>query len=136
MSKTQSTSYKGSERRKALRRPVLGTFSLFLVIPKKGPQRLYIHDLSELGLGTDLEVEGEEDMGFSLTLGESLEVQLYLNQSLYLPLNVRVARLETINGVRRMGSEFSERTTQSMKALKAFVKMLDEILEVAEIQGQ
>jgi hypothetical protein len=136
VSKASSTSGKGIERRKTRRRPILETFSFFCVVPKKGMHRLLIHDVSDQGIGFDLDAEGEEDQTFSLKSGEALDVHLYINQSLYLPLSVKVARIEERNvggRVRRIGAEFSVKD-KGYEAFGAFLAMLDSIVDVAQIQ--
>ena len=123
----------GIERRRTNRRPILSTFSLFIVVPKKGFHRLMVHDVSELGIGFDADTEGEEAEGFPLKEGEKLEVRFYLNQSLYLPLEIRIVRLETRNHIRRIGAEFDS-NDKNYNAFKSFVEMLDAIEEVGLIE--
>jgi hypothetical protein len=124
------------ERRRARRRPVLETFSLFVVIPKKGIHRLAIHDVSDLGIGFDLDTEGESPADFPLTSGNSLDLRLYLNQSLYLPLTVEVVRIEDRNTVRRVGAEFAQRDSGNYKGFLAFLTMLDSVIDVVRIEEQ
>jgi len=130
-----SNAKSGQERRRSKRRPVLDTFSLFVVVPKKGVHRLQIHDISEAGLGFDLDIEGENFDEFPIRPKEKLDVQLYLNQSLYLDLPVTVARIEDGGGVRRIGAEFSDRGSPGYQGLAAFVKMLDALTETGRISA-
>ena len=117
---------------------------MFCVVPKKGIHRLQVHDVSDHGIGFGLDLEGEETIGFSLQSGELLDVHFYLNQSLYLPLSVKVARIEDRNvgdehgsqppaRVRRIGAEFDNKD-KGHNAFLAFLQMLDAISEVAQIQ--
>jgi hypothetical protein len=133
-SKKEAKQSGGIERRRTRRRPIISTFSLFVVIPRKGPHRLPIHDLSDAGIGFDLDTEGEESGDFNVKEGESLDIHLYLNQSLYLPLSVRIMRLEERNQVRRIGAEFSEEDA-GFKAFQAFLQMLDSIVDVVKIEA-
>jgi hypothetical protein len=123
----------GAERRKTKRRPVLDTFSLFVVVPKKGMHRLQVHDLSEGGLGFDLDIDGENFDEFPAKVGEQIEVHLYLNQSLYLPLAAQIARVEDTKTVRRVGAEIVEKGSPSAKAFAAFLQMLDVVTEAGQI---
>jgi hypothetical protein len=123
----------GAERRKTKRRPILETFSLFAVVPKKGMHRLLVHDVSEGGLGFDLDIDGENFDEFPVKSGEKLEVHLYLNQSLYLPLSVQIARLEDSKTVRRLGTELVDPGSPQSKAFGAFLQMLDVVADVGEI---
>jgi hypothetical protein len=126
---------KDHERRRSKRRPILDTFSLFIVVPKKGPHRLQIHDVSDQGLGFDLDIEGESAADFPIKAKESLDVQLYFNQSLYINLQVQVARIEDGGSVRRVGAEFTDRTTAGHKAFASFLQMLDYLVEAAQISS-
>ncbi len=131
MSKSAPGSKVGQERRRTQRRPILDTFSMFCVVPKKGLYRLKVHDVSEHGIGFDVDLEGDE-APISLKGGEALEVHFYLNQSLYLPLSVKVARIEDGGGIRRVGAEFNQKDA-GYHAFAAFLKMLDAIGDVAKI---
>jgi hypothetical protein len=123
------------ERRRAQRRSILESFSVFVVVPKKGIHRLPLRDLSPLGIGFDLDVEGESPESFQLKEKAQLELQFFLNQSLYLPLLVEVKRIETDSktGLRRVGGEFLDTTAPGHRALVAFVEMLDRIEDVARL---
>ena len=123
------------ERRRFRRRPILDTFSLFVVVPKKGVHRLQIHDMSDIGIGFDLDIEGESFDEFPIQANEKLDIQLYLNQSLYLNLQVQVARIEDARGVRRIGAEFCERSSASYQGFVAFLKMLDTLAESGQVSA-
>lgn len=118
---------KDSERRKTHRRPIVESFSLFVVLPQKGPYRLPIHDISEEGLGFDADMEGEPRSEFTIEQSERLQLHFYLNQTLHVPLTVRVARLERVRGIRRIGAEVMDRDSAAGKAFTAFVELLDKL---------
>lgn len=120
-------------RRKAKRRPILDTFSLFAVVNKKSVCRLKIHDVSELGIAFDFDVEGETVADFPLQEGEELELQLYLNQTLHLPLGIRVVRIEGTEKSRKVGAEYADKASKSYQALQAFIMMLDRVTDIAQI---
>jgi hypothetical protein len=122
-----------AERRRVQRRPVLDSFSMFVVVPKKGVHRLKVHDISNLGVGFDLDIEGEAFEDFPVKKAEQFELHLYLNQSLYLPLKVEVVRVENAGMVRRIGAEFVDREGNGYKALQAFVQMIDAVVLAGRI---
>ncbi len=122
-----------AERRKSPRRPVLETFSLFVVVPRKGPHRLKIYDVSDFGMRFDADTEGESTTDFPISPNEALEVHFYLNQSLYLQFDLKVVRIETIDAVRRIGAEFKDKSSKSYKAYLSFLSMLDSIVEAAQV---
>jgi len=121
------------ERRKFKRRPILDTFSVFATIPKKGPHRLTLLDLSDQGLGLMLDTEGENEGDFPVKNGDVLEVHFYLNQSLYLPIQIKVVRLETKAALRQVGGEIISRKDQAHQAYVSFLTMLDNLEGVAKI---
>ena len=127
---------KGIERRNARRRPLLESFSFFVVVPRKGVHRLRIHDVSDLGMLFDLDMEGESQLDFPLVKGEVLDVQFYLNQSLYLPLSVQVARIEKHDTMRRVGTEIADTKSKSYKAFLSFLTMLDAIVDEVRLTAE
>jgi hypothetical protein len=115
---------------------ILDTFSLFVVVPAKGPMRLKVHDISEDGIGFNLDIEEEQgNSGFEAKIGDGFEVQLYLNQSLYLPLSVTVRRIVDAEGIRRIGAEFQSKGSKGQAALVSFIQMLDALAEAARIES-
>jgi len=122
-----------AERRRTQRRTLLETFSFFAMVPKKGPHRLTVHDLSEEGIGFDLDIEGEAAAEFPISQGEVFELRLYLNQALYLPLLIEVRRIEEKNQIRRIGAAFSEKDSPGHKACLCLIQMLDRIGDIAKI---
>jgi hypothetical protein len=123
------------ERRKSKRRPVLETFNLFIVIPKKGGYKLPVHDISEGGMAFDFDMEGEQFADTPLKSGETIDLQLYFNQTLYIPLKLKVARLDTVGAVRRVGAELTDKNSPAGQAFMAFIQMLDQVVEVAQINA-
>jgi hypothetical protein len=123
-----STKNNDVDRRRAKRIPILASFSLSLVVPKKGMHRLDIYDVSENGIGFILNIEEEFLSVFPTQIGDILEVNFYLNSSLFLPLLVRVVRIDDAQtGERRIGGEFEKRTSESFAAFLAFLAFLDKI---------
>lgn len=122
-----------SERRRAERRPILDTFSLFAVVPRKGPYKLRVDDVSSVGIGFFLDIEGESSTEFPVKKGEVFDLNLYLNQSLFLPLNVEVMRVEERDSVRRIGAEFHDKSTEAYKAYLSFLSMLEGMIDVARV---
>ncbi|MEO5970353.1 MAG: PilZ domain-containing protein [Bdellovibrionia bacterium] len=117
------------ERRKAKRIPILASFSISLVVPKKGMHRLHIYDVSEKGIGFILNIEEEFSSSNPTEVNDLLEINLYLNSSLFLPLSIRVVRIDdTQTGERRIGAKFEKRDSETFTALLAFLTFLDKIL--------
>lgn len=122
----------GIERRKHRRRPILETFSFFVVVPKKGFHRLAVADVSDSGIGFDFDIGGESAEDFPVVAGEEMAIQFYLNQSLFIPLTVRVMRVDDSQVIRRVGAEFVDTGSRENKALQALLSMIDEISEVVQ----
>ena len=127
-----------SDRRRAPRRPIIDTFSFFISIPSKGPYRLKVHDVSELGIGFDFDAEGEGPGLSTVAIGDELDLHFYLNQSLYIPIKIKVVRLipnkAGVTEVRKIGAEFVDKRSKGTIALEAFVKMIDQLSEIAMLE--
>lgn len=122
-----------TEKRKTRRRPVLDSFSLSVVIPKKGPHRLVVSDVSEGGIGFTADTEGENLTDFLMKKGDVIEAHFYLNQSLFIPLALQIIRIEEKDGVRQVGAEFKSGNPQGLKGLHSFLQTLDQLADVAQI---
>lgn len=129
-----TSSSHASERRRHQRRKVIDSFSLFVSVPQKSVVRLPVHDLAEGGIGFDLDIPGEPAGGLSVQVGDLLQVQLYLNQSLHIDLSVRVARVELrADQTRQVGAEFADQKTSAYRAYTAFLGALDHLIEGAKL---
>lgn len=131
MNKTETSA--PSERRRTHRRNLLKTFAFFVVVPKKGAHRLPVHDLSEEGIGFDLDIEGEMIGESPIQFGDVLDLRFYLNHSLYIPLKIQIVRAEEINQIRRIGASFSELGSPGHQACIKMLQMLDELNNIAKI---
>jgi hypothetical protein len=117
----------------------LATFSVFVVVPKKGLHRLEVHNISENGMGFDLDLAGESPHDYPAQVGDSVEFRFYLNQSLFIPLKIQITRVdEQEGGHRRIGAEFQEgqKKTQSYKAFLSLLKLLDNIVDELKIDNK
>lgn len=119
------------ERRRSSRQAILDSFNLFISIPKKGGHKLPVRDVSLNGVGFDLDTEGEVEGDFPVQEGELLEVQLFLNRSLHVPLQVEVKRLLNQGGVRHVGSEIKKESNQAYEAYRAFVELIERLQKLA-----
>ena len=122
------------ERRKSRRRPILESFSVFVAIPDKVPYRLPVRDLSDLGIGFLLDPEGSNGELASVHLGESLDIALYLNQTLHVPLRVEIVRIlqSEESGPRVAGARISEPYSPGYRAFVSFVQLLDALADLHE----
>lgn len=131
--KKGSSSPTGQERRRTRRRPILETFSIFIVIPKKGLHRLEVQNISEDGMGFDLDVEGESPHNSPIKIGDTVDFRFYLNQSLFIPLSIQVVRVEEHHTGRRIGAEFQDKSTPGYKAFLSLLHFFDHVVDVVQI---
>ncbi len=125
----------GIDRRGSRRRPILESFSFFVVVPKKGFHRLRVVDLSDTGVGFDYDIVGEMKEAFPVTSGETFELQFYLNQTLFFPMNVKVARIDDSKVLRRIGAEFTATGTPEHHGLLAVLDMIDKVAEIVQFDS-
>ncbi len=123
------------ERRKTTRRKILESFSVFVSIPKKGGYRLPVHDMSEGGISFDLDTDGEDLDHFPAQSGEKLEVHVYINQSVFVPLQVKMIRVSQPGSsrgqVREIGAEILTEPSKGYPAYCAFLKLVDHLYSLA-----
>jgi len=118
--KNKKSGYRGDERRKSKRTEVQEYFSLSIVIPNKlGMVRIYMRDLSKSGLCFRTEMDAE------FSLGQIIDLRLYINPSFYLPLKSKVMRVHA----GEVGLEFVE---MNAPATLAVTKLL-EFFEAASL---
>jgi len=112
----------GAERRRARRTIIQESFNLFLVIPESlGMARIYMRDLSKLGLSFRTEM----DLG--LKQGQELSARVYINPAFYLPVDCKVVRL----GNAEVGMEFIHASQPSTQA----IALLQDFFDAAESVG-
>ena len=117
-----------NERRKANRCEILENFSFYIQIPKLGPARHRVQDVSELGIGFIVESLGV----FKLATDEECDLHFYLNQSLFLPLKIKVMRQEDQGDTQQVGAVFLDKTSNQYQTLLSLVKFLDQMSEFAQ----
>jgi hypothetical protein len=117
---------KQPERRKAKRRQILEHFSFYIQIPKLGPARHQVLDLSEFGIGFSVESLGGV---FTLNHDEKVDLHLYLNQSLFLPLKIQVMRQIQSPETQQVGAVFLDTKSNQYQTYLSLVKFLDQLSE-------
>ncbi len=105
------------ERRRSERKGVLEDFQVFLTISSFGPQRIYLKDISEHGLGVI------KDQMHNVSLGDEFECNFHINNNLKLPMRLIVRRIE--NDI--LGCEFIDFQTLAHSAFVKFVYLLDDL---------
>jgi hypothetical protein len=112
----------GEERRRARRTVIQESFNLFLVIPEAlGMVRIYMRDLSKLGLSFRTEMET------GLKQGQELKARIYINPAFFLPVECKVVRL----GNAEIGVEFTKADHPSAQA----IGLLQDFFDAAEKAG-
>jgi hypothetical protein len=120
------------EKRRAKRRDIVDRFSFYVCIPKLGYTRHKVNDVSELGIGFELETLGE----FKLSKGEVCELDFYMNQSLYLPLQIEVMRHVDHETTQLIGAAFVDVQSATQLTFNTLVKLVDQLSEVGEFLDQ
>jgi PilZ domain len=121
----------GSERRKSKRRDILENFSFYIQIPKIGPSRHRVKDVSESGIGFSIDTMGGT---FKMEKGEVSELHLYLNQSLYLSLKIEIVRLELSQDEQNLGAIILDTKSDQYSTYLTLVKFLDQLGDCGHYQ--
>jgi hypothetical protein len=116
------------EKRKAKRREILERFSFYVCIPKLGYARHKVIDISELGIGFEIDTMGE----FKVETHEVCELHFYMNQSLYLPLHIQVVRHLDKEEQQQVGAIFVDTQKNEHRPFDTLVKLVDQLSEFDE----
>jgi len=122
-----------NERRKAKRYDIIESFSIFASLSAQGEIRFHVHDLSDLGMGLDLDEDVFGAISPAIAKDQELEVHLYLNQSLYLPLKIKVIRMEKKSEKQHLGVEVTEKKGPTYSAYRAFIEMISKLENTAQV---
>ena len=122
-----------AERRRSKRRPILESFSLAVVLKNKSDLKLTVLDISDHGLAFEIDIDGEALSEYTPRANDTLSISLYLNQTLYIPLKIKVIRVSKTKENRSIGGEFLDQKGKSHLALLGFLETIDRLVEVAEI---
>jgi len=110
--------------RREVKRTILTEFvGAYAVLPERGLMKVTLYDISENGIGFDLELT--EGMFLE---GEEIAFRVYLNHTTYFPFTVSVLnsrRLED-ESVIRHGAQFVKGTVNDV-ALHHFVKFIENV---------
>jgi PilZ domain len=112
------------EERRQVRRTILTEFvGAFIVVPERGLQKVALYDISDNGLGFDLDLADG-----ALRVGEEIAMRVYLNHQTYFGFIARVSneRMVEEEGVYRHGVSFVKGTVND-EALHHFVKFIETV---------
>ena len=114
----------GIERRREIRRPILESFHMHVEVPSYGAYRMRFYDVCTMGISFDYGLDDDEDNAAVLP-GSEFDIKLYLNETLSLPLTIRVAHVSRVDGKWRVGAEFIKRESKAYNAYLQFVNFVD-----------
>lgn len=109
----------GAERRRSPRTLIQESFNFFLVLPETtGMVRIYMKDISSVGVSFRTEVEG------NFKQGDSFKARLYMSPTFFIPLECKVVRVKGVD----IAVEFPNAKSPAALA----IAKLQEFLEAAE----
>jgi hypothetical protein len=123
----------GTERRKAKRREILENFSFYVQLPKIGPARHRIKDISESGIGFEVHTVGGS---FLLQKNEKVDLHFFLNQSLFLNLKIEVVRIEMNGDDQQVGAVLLDTNTNQYQTYLTLVNFLDQLGDFGQETNQ
>lgn len=109
------------ERRKAKRTILTEFIGAFVIIPEHGLQKVSLYDISDDGLSFDVHAENGQ-----FQTDQELALRVYLTQTTYFPIIIKVARVKYIAdaNVFRHGASFEKDLVQK-EALHHFVSFIE-----------
>ncbi len=113
-----------NEERRRVKRTILTEFiGATVVVPTQGLLRISLYDISEDGIGFDMELTAG-----SFQVGEEVAMRVYLNNQTYFPFTVRVTHVKEllVESVYRLGARFVTDTVNK-DALFHFVKFIEHV---------
>ena len=114
------------EERESIRRDILDSFRIHMVMPYLGSQEISIFNVSMKGLSFMAEP------GMKIKEGVALDCYFYLNSNIRIPLQVKVIHLAEDCGITKAGCEIISVDSMSYKA---YVKFIELLLALARIGG-
>jgi hypothetical protein len=112
------------EDRRQVKRTILTEFiSVHAVVPNQGVMRVFLHDITEVGLSFDLANERGH-----YNVGDEVELRVYLNHQTYFKIDSKVAHITELKdeGSVRHGCEFTRNSINS-DALSFFIQFLESV---------
>lgn len=120
------------EKRKSKRHQILEQFSFYVSVPKLGATKLKVHDISETGIGFSVDTLGH----FKLAPHENVDLNFYLNQSLFLPLKIQVVRQIENDEQQHLGAVFLETQASQYKTFLTLVQFIDQLVDAGLVDHQ
>lgn len=113
-----------SQERRQVRRTILSEFiGAMAVVPRKGLLKVNMYDISENGMGFDVDLKAGHFM-----VGEEVAMRVYLNQQTYFPFVVKIQNVRAVGDeeVFRHGAHFVKGTIND-EALLHFIKFIETV---------
>lgn len=112
--------------RESIRRDILDSFKIYMMMPYMGTQKISISNVSMKGLSFIAEP------GMKISEGMVLDCYFYLNSNIRIPLQVKVVHKVEECGITKMGCEIQSVETVSYKAYVKFIELLLALANVGE----
>ncbi len=114
------------EERESIRRDILDSFKIYMMMPYLGSQKISIFNVSIKGLSFMAEP------GMNLSEGMVLDCYFYLNINIRIPLQIKIVHKVEECGITKMGCEIQSLDTVSYKAYVKFIELLLALANVGE----
>jgi hypothetical protein len=111
------------ERREAKRTVLTQFVGAFVVLPKRGLQKVELYDISPKGVSFDLPFEVGQ-----LNVDEEVAMRFYINHTTFFPFDIKITNARHIpdEGIHRHGSGFIFEES-NREALKHFVSFIEAV---------
>lgn len=114
------------EERDSIRRDILDSFKIHMMMPYLGSQKISIFNVSMKGISFMAEP------GMKITDGMVLDCYFYLNSNIRIPLQIKVVHLVEDCGITKAGCEIISVDSVSYKAYVKFIELLLALARMGE----
>lgn len=116
-----------AEERESIRRDILDSFRIYMVMPHLGSQKISIINVSMKGISFLAEP------GLKIKEGMIIECYLHLNSNIRVSLQLKVVHIVEECGVNKAGCEITSLDSLSYKAYVKFIELLLALANIGDV---
>jgi len=116
-----------TNERNSIRRDILETFKVFMIMPHLGQQKIPITDVSNDGLAFI------PSPGITFSEGIECELYFYLNLNIRIPLKIKIVHIYEEFSSLKVGCEIMDKNSSAYDAYEKFISLLNSLSHFVDI---